>query len=324
MKKYLSILIIIVLLCSAAGCANGPAASAPAESKVYKVGILQQLEHSALDAATQGFCDALTELLGEDGVKFDYQNAQNDPANCATIATKFVNGGVDLIMANATTALQAAASATGDIPIVGASITDYVSAGVIDSNDAPGRNVTGASDLAPIDQQIELLAKLCPEAKTVGIVYCSAEANSIFQAEAATPALEAKGMAVNIYTAADSNDIQAVMTKAVSEVDAIYIPTDNTMADNMEIVKNLCVPANMPVITGEENMCAVGGLATLSISYYSMGRSAGEMAYEILTQGASPAAMPIRYAVEVTLKYNAEIAGLIGWTIPEGMAAIGE
>ncbi len=346
MKRLVCMILALVMMGALLGCAGASApaeataASTPAEAaepaetaaaeesaaetKVYVVGILQQLEHQALDAATEGFKAALIDLLGEDGVEFDYQNAQNDPTNCATIATKFVNEGVDLIMANATTALQAAAAATGDIPIVGTSITDYVSAGVIDSNDAPGRNVTGASDLAPIGEQVDLLAALCPGAKTVGIVYCSAEANSVFQAEAAQTALEALGMSVNIYTVSDSNDIQAVVTKAVSEVDAIYIPTDNTMADNMEIVKNLTVPAKLPVIAGEENMCAAGGLATLSISYYSMGYSAGQMAYEILVNGADPATMPIRYAEEVTLKYNSEIAALIGWTIPEDMVAIGE
>ncbi len=341
MKKILCIILALVMMCVLACCASTsvPAdtteteaaeteisgtETAETEKTVYVVGILQQLEHQALDSATEGFKDALIALLGEDGVEFDYQNAQNDPTNCATIAAKFVNEDVDLIMANATTALQAAAAATGDIPIVGTSITDYVSAGIIDANDAPGGNVTGASDLAPIDQQIQLLATLCPDAETVGIVYCSAEANSVFQAQAAQTALEDLGMTVNIYTVSDSNDIQPVVTNAVAEVDAIYIPTDNTMADNMEIVKNLTVPAKIPVIAGEENMCAAGGLATLSISYYSMGYSAGEMAYEILVNGADPAAMPIRYAEEVTLEYNSEIAELIGWTIPDGMVAIGE
>lgn len=352
MKRIISAILALALLLALTGCVGAPTtagsaalqtpsateapataaptadasaeADAPAETVVYHVGILQQLEHQALDAATLGFQDALTELLGSDGVVFDYQNAQNDPANCATIATKFVNDGTDLIMANATTALQAAAAATGSIPIVGTSITDYVSAGVVERNDAPGRNVTGASDLAPIERQIALLTTLCPEARTVGIVYCSSEANSIFQADAAQSALEAADIAVNIYTVSDSNDIQPVVTKAVSEVDALYIPTDNTLADNMEIIKNLTVPAKLPVITGEENMCAVGGLATLSISYYSMGRAAGEMAYDILVHGANPATTPIRYADEVAAKYNAETAQSIGWTIPADMIAIGQ
>ncbi len=185
------------------------------DGKTYKIGICQQLEHQALDAATEGFKDALIEKLGEGNVEFDYQNAQGEQANCATIATKFVNGNVDLIMANATTALQACAAATADIPIVGTSVTDFVEAGVVDSNDKPGRNVTGTSDLAPIDQQIDLLTELVPDAKKVGILYCSAEANSVFQAEKAEEALDKKGLSYERFTVSDSNDIQQVVTNAV-------------------------------------------------------------------------------------------------------------
>jgi putative ABC transport system substrate-binding protein len=291
------------------------------DTTVYKIGICQQLEHPALDAATEGFQAALTEKLG-DRVTFDYQNAQGEQTNCATIATKFVNDNVDLILANATTALQACAAATADIPVLGTSVTDFVSAGVIDSNDAPGRNVTGTSDLAPIDQQIELLEKLVPEAKQVGIVYCSSEANSVFQADKAEEELTAAGIASKRYTVSDSNDIQQVMTKVVEECDVIYIPTDNTLADNMQIVKNVTVPAKIPVIAGEENMCSNGGLATLSISYYSIGYKAGLMAYEILVNGSNPAQMPIEYADEVTLEYNAEIAEALGMEMPSDMVAI--
>lgn len=294
------------------------------DGKVYKIGICQQLEHQALDAATEGFKAALVEKLGEGNVEFDYQNAQGEQPNCATIATKFVNDNVDLIMANATTALQACAAATADIPVVGTSVTDFVEAGVVDSNDAPGRNVTGTSDLAPIDQQIELLVKLVPDADKVGIMYCSAEANSVFQAEKAEEALDAKGISHERYTVADSNDIQQVITKAVGECDVIYIPTDNTIANNIEGVKNVAVPAGIPVICGEENMCAGGGLATLSISYYNIGYNAGIMAYEILTEGKKPAEMPIQYADEVVEKYNAEVAEALKLEMPSDMAVIGE
>ncbi len=304
--------------------ATDDTASQPTEGKVYKIGICQQLEHQALDAATEGFQAALIEKLGEGNVEFDYQNAQGEQTNCATIATKFVNSGVDLIMANATTALQACSAATADIPVIGTSVTDFVSAGVVNSNDAPGRNVTGTSDLAPIDQQVALLMQLAPEAKNVGILYCSAEPNSIFQADMAEAMLKENGLTVSRYTVADSNDIQQVVTKVTEENDVIYIPTDNTLANNMEIVKNVTVPAKKPVIVGEENMCGVGGLATLSISYYSLGYNAGLMAYEILVNGANPATMPIQYADEVTLKYNAEVASALGMTMPEDMVAIGE
>lgn len=335
MKKLTSIVLAAVMLLCLAACGapavtespdpvNTTDVSTPPEGEtVYKVGIIQQLEHQALDAATEGFKAALTEKLG-DNVEYDYQNAQNDSNNCTTIANKFVTDGVDLIMANATTALQASASATADIPIVGTSITDYITAGVLQGdNDAPGGNVTGASDLAPIDQQIELLLELCPEAETVGILYCSGEPNSVYQAEKATEYLEAAGVQVKEYTVADSNEIQTVLSGAVEEIDALYIPTDNTLADNMELVKNITVPVNCPVVTGEENMCGVGGLATLSISYYDMGYAAGELAYSILTGEADPASSPIVYVSDVTRKYNPEVAELIGWTIPEGIEAIG-
>lgn len=294
------------------------------DGKTYKIGICQQLEHQALDAATEGFKDALVEKLGEGNVEFDYQNAQGEQANCATIATKFVNGNVDLIMANATTALQACAAATADIPIVGTSVTDFVEAGVVDSNDKPGRNVTGTSDLAPIDQQIDLLTELVPDAKKVGILYCSAEANSVFQAEKAEEALDKKGLSYERFTVSDSNDIQQVVTNAVAASDVLYIPTDNTIANNMEGVKNVTGPAGIPIICGEENMCAGGGLATLSISYYNIGYNAGVMAYEILTEGKNPGEMPIQYADEVTKKYNAEVAEALKMEMPAEMEAIGK
>lgn len=292
------------------------------EKDVYKIGICQQLEHQALDSATEGFKAALTEKLGEDKVEFDYQNAQGEQTNCASIATKFVNSDVDLIMANATIALQACAAATADIPIVGTSVTDYVAAGVADSSDAPGRNVTGTSDLAPIEKQIELLLELVPNPKKAGILYCSAEANSVFQADMAEEALKAQNVPVERYTVADSNDIQQVVTKMADTCDVIYIPTDNTIANNMEGVKNITVPAGIPVICGEENMCAVGGLATLSISYYNLGYNTGLMAYEILINGKQPAEMPIEYADEVTIKYNADVAAELGMKMPEDMTVI--
>lgn len=289
--------------------------------KVYKIGICQQLEHQALDAATEGFQAALKEKLG-DKVEFDYKNGQGEQTNCSSIATKFANDNVDLIMANATTALQACAAATSEIPVVGTSVTDFKAAGVVEENDAPGRNVTGTSDLAPIDKQIELLVKLVPDVRKVGIVYCSAEANSEFQATKAEEAMDAKSISYERYTVADSNDIQQVVTKAADECDALYIPTDNTMADNMEIVKNITIPAKLPVICGEENMCAGGGLATLSISYYNIGYNAGIMAYEILVDGKKPAEMPVQYADEVTEKYNADAAAELGLEMPSDMEVI--
>ncbi len=295
--------------------------------KTFHVGVIQLVEHPALDAATKGFEEGLEAALSADGysVEFDYQNAQGEQANCATIATKFVNDNDDLIMANATPALQAVAAATGDIPIVGTSITDYKSAGVIKDNNEPGTNVTGASDLAPVDEQIKLLQKVAPDTKQVAILYCSSEANSKFQVELAEAALDAAGIAYKEFTVADSNELQSVVSNAVSSCDAFYIPTDNTIADNMSIVKNATLPEKIPVICGEENMCKNGGLATLSISYYDLGVAAGKQAYEILVNGSNPATMPITFVSEgITSEYNPEVAKAIEWdeSLLEGLTAI--
>ena len=324
MKKWMkTVASMMVFTMAMTGC-GGSGDSADDAANKYTVGIVQQLEHPALDAASLGFQEKLTELL-DGNVTFDYQNAQGEQTNCTTIATKFVSDGVDLIMANATTALQSAAAATADIPIVGTSVTDYVTAGVADSNEASGRNVTGASDLAPIDEQIAMLRELVPDAQKVGIVYCSAEPNSMYQSKLAQAELDKANIAWEEYTAADSNEVQSVVTKAVSECDVLYIPTDNTMANNTEIIKNVAVPAGVPVIAGEEGICSGCGVATLSISYYDLGVKAAEMAYEILVNGADPAEMPIEYVSEgITEKYNAEIAEALQIAIPEGMVAIGE
>ncbi len=328
MKKWMKMtatMMVAAMALTACGGGSEEPADENASGEKYTVGIVQQLEHPALDAATQGFQDKLKELLGEGNVEFQYQNAQGEQTNCTTIATSFVSNNVDLIMANATTALQSAAAATADIPIIGTSVTDYVTADVVESNEAPGKNVTGVSDLAPVDQQIVILQNLVPDAKKVGIVYCSAEPNSIFQSKLAQEELDKAGIAWTEYTAADSNEVQSVVTKAISECDALYVPTDNTMANNTEIIKNITVPAGIPVITGEEGICAGCGLATLSISYYDLGVKAAEMAYEILVNGANPAEMPIEYVSDgITAKYNPEIAEALGITIPEDMVAIGE
>ncbi|WP_317855050.1 ABC transporter substrate-binding protein [Chakrabartyella piscis] len=337
MKKILAMALASAMVLSLAACGSSsssasteetaaPAAEATeeasAEGETYTIGILQLVEHVALDAATQGFQDKLVELLG-DSVEFDLQNAQGESTNCTTIATKFVSDEVDLIMANATGAVQAAAAATGTIPIIGTSVTDYATAGVVESNTAPGFNVTGVSDLAPVDQQIDLLLQLVPDAQKVAIIFCSAEPNSYFQSELAQQYITEAGLEFVEYTAADSNEIQAVVTKAASECDSFYIPTDNTMASNMEIIKNIALPAGIPVITGEEGMCGTGGLATLSISYYELGLQAGQVAYEVLVNGADPATTPISFVSEnIVAKYNAEAAATLGITDLEGLVPI--
>lgn len=299
--------------------ASGSTSSTEAgtDGKVYHIGVCQLVEHEALDAATQGFQDALKDKLGENNVVFDVQNAQGEETNCATICTGFVSDNVDLILANATASLQAASAATNSIPIVGTSITDYATAlNADDWNGTSGTNITGTSDLAPLDQQEAMIKELVPDVTQVGIVYCSAEANSVFQANQIEAALKKDGIAYKEYSAADSNEIQSVVTKAVSECDCLYVPTDNTMAANVDIIKNVTVPAGIPVIAGEEGICQ-GALATLSISYYDIGQAAGEMAYEILVNGKDSGTMEIEYASATTKEYNADVADALGITIPD-------
>lgn len=307
-----------------AGC--GGTGSAPTAGKTdadtYKIGLCQLVQHDALDAATKGFQDVLTEKLG-DKVSFDLQNASGDSATCATIVSQFVSNGYDLIFANATPALQAAKSATGDIPIVGTSVTDFATALDIDDwTGTTGINVTGSSDLAPLEEQAAMLQELLPDAKNVGLVYCSAEANSKYQVDVIQEALEGMGYTCTQYAFADSNDVAAITTTAVEASDVLYIPTDNTAASNSEIIANIVEPAGIPVIAGEEGICSGCGIATLSIDYYSLGKVAGEMAYEILVNGADPATMEIKYADGLTKKYVPERCEKLGITIPDDYTAI--
>ena len=320
MKKLIAMVLAAVMVLAMASAA--PAAKA--EEASYTVGICQLVQHAALDAATQGFKDALTEKLG-DKVTFDEQNAQGEPATCSTIVTGFVANEYDLIMANATPALLAAVSATDTIPILGTSVTDYATALAIDDMDATvgtGINVSGTSDGVPAQPYADTVMELVPEAKKVAIVYCSAEPNSVLQADQFIACMDELGVATEVFTFADSNDIQAVVTAAIEGADAMYIPTDNTAASNMTIVSNICAPAGVPLICGEEGMCGAGGLATVSISYYDIGYVCGEMAYDILVNGADVSAMPIGYAASPEKKYNADYAEAIGFEMPEGYVAI--
>ncbi|MBE6679917.1 MAG: ABC transporter substrate-binding protein [Ruminococcaceae bacterium] len=287
----------------------------------YKVGIVQLVQHDALDQATEGFKAALTEKLG-DKVTFDYQNASGDANTCTTIVDKFVTSNVDLIMGNATPAVQAAKEATSDIPVVGTSVTDYASSGLVASNDAPGGNVTGASDMNAVSNQMALIKAFAPDAKNIGIVYCSAEENSQIQFEEAKAVFEAEGYTVTGYTAAAVEDLSTVVEKAVADSDVLYEPTDNLVAANMEILKNAAVNAGVPVICGEESMCKAGGLASYSLSYYNVGYEAGLMAYEILVNGAKPAEMPIKVfgPEELNLIVNEEVMAAMGITLPESLA----
>lgn len=316
-KKLVAIALSALMVLSLAACG----AAAPTQ-KTYTVGIVQLVQHPALDAATQGFQDALTQKLG-DKVKFDLQNASGDTANCSVIANQFVSSKVSLIMANATPALQAAQAATNSIPILGTSVTDYGTALDISNwTGTTGTNISGTSDLAPLDQQAALVKELFPNAKKVGILYCSAEPNSKYQAKVITEHLTNLGFTVKEYSFSDSNDLQSVATVATSESDVIYLPTDNTVASNTEVIRNVTLPAKVPVIAGEEGICKGTGVATLSISYYDLGFTTGQMAYEILAEGADPAKMEVRYAPKFTRMYNPEICEALGITVSDTFEAI--
>lgn len=311
---------------TACGSSNGDTSdSATASGDSYKVGICQLMQHVALDAATQGFQDKLTELVEADGktVEFDVQNASGDSATCTTIVNGFVSSGVDLIMGNGTAALQAAQSGTADIPILGTSITDYATA--LDMSDwtgTTGTNISGTTDLAPLDGQAEMLKELFPDAKNVGLLYCSAEPNSAYQINTIKPMLEEMGYTCTEYAFTDSNDVASITTNACASSDVIYIPTDNTAATCTETIRNVVVPAGVPVIAGEQGICSGCGVATLSIDYYELGEMTGQMAYDILVGGQNPGEMEIQPAPTFTKMYNESICQELGITVPDGYEAI--
>ena len=317
-KKFLAAAAACLMVAGLAACGNKPSTPSNPDEKVFQIGIVQLAEHPALDEATRGFKEFLTEKLG-DKVQFNVQSAQGEQTNCTTIVNQFVSSKVDLIMANATNAVKAAREATSDIPIVGTSVTDYVFSGLVASNEAPGANVTGASDMNPVNVQVQLMKTLCPEVKTVGIVINSGEENSAIQAEEAKTAFEAEGFTVKIYSVADTNEIQTVVTAACNEVDAFYEPTDNLIASKVPTMSNITTAAGKPVICGEGGMCESGFLATYAISYYELGRAAGEQAFNILVNGADPATTPIFFfdVSQLTLVVNEQNAAELGITIPE-------
>ena len=349
MKKAVSILTAACLALSLAACSSGSPSSAAADpsstsdasesssaetaedtgtdasAAAYTIGICQQQPHEALDAATQGFKDALVEAFGEDGVTFDEQNAQGDSNTCATIINGFVSGGYDLIMANGSSALQAAAAGTADIPILGTSVTEYgVALGIDGFDGTVGGNVSGTSDLAPLDQQAQMLADFFPadQYPTVGMLYCSAEPNSAYQVEQVTNYLTEMGYTVEDYSFSDSNDLATIATNASTSCDVIYIPTDNTAASNTEIIQNICLPAGVPIIAGEQGICSGCGVATLSISYYDLGYATGEMAVQVLTGEADISTMPIEYAPNFTKMYNPSNCEALNITVPDDYVAI--
>lgn len=321
MKKFFALLLTAVMLLALTACNTED----PAEGNdgKYVVGVVQLAPHPALDAATQGFIDTLKAELGEDNVEIKVEIAAGDTATCAPIVSSFVAEEVDLIMANATPALQAAAAATTEIPILGTSVTEYgVALDIKDFNGTVGGNISGTSDLAPLDEQAQMVKTWFPEAKTVGLLYCSAEANSQYQVDEVQKYLEDLGYTCKQYPFADSNEMQSVTQKAADESDVIYVPTDNTVANATGIIDGICQPAKVPVIAGEEGICSGCGVATLSISYYDLGVATAKMAVKILKGVADVADMPIEYAANVTAKYNADICNALELTPPEGYVAI--
>ena len=295
-----------------AACSDTSSDGSPSDHGQFKIGVLQLTEHKALDAANAGFVQALDAA----GLKYtiDQQNAQNDQSACQTIASKLVNDGNDLILAIATPACQAVAGATADIPIVGTAITDYAASGLVADNDAPGGNVTGTSDLTPVEEQFDLLRKLLPNAKRVAVLYCTAESNSSVQAGMAHDAASARNLDAEDYTVSSSNEIQQVVESMIGKVDVIYAPTDNTIAAGMQTVAMVATENKLPIICGESGMVGNGGLATYGIDYGKLGRKAGEMAVRILNGEAKPAEMPIEHldVSECTLTTNEEAAKTLG------------
>ena len=320
-KKLLSAALAAALTLSLAGCGSGEGADDSFDG--YTVGICEQMEHVSLSEATRGFKDALVEAFGEDGVRFSEGNALGEQNSCATIIDGFIAEGVDLILANATWPLQAAASATSEIPVLGTSVTDYATALDLGEFDGViGTNVSGTSDLVPLEDQAALIKELFPEAGTVGLLYCSGEPNSVYQVETVRAELEGMGYACEAYAFTDANDLGAVAQTACDGSDLIYIPTDNTVAANTETVANVVIPAGVPVVGGDPGICSGCGVATITCDYYELGRLTGELAAEILRGETDISALPVQYLKPLKV-YNAENCAALGVEIPEGYAPLG-
>lgn len=307
-------LLIALLLLALGGCKQ--------KKTGFSVGICQLTQHEALDAATQGFMDALKDTLGKENVDFDLQNASGDIPACTTIVNSFVSKKMDLIMANATPALQAAYNATTEIPVLGTSITEYgVALGIDGFNGTVGGNVSGTSDLAPLVEQADMIIELFPNAKSIGLLYCSAEPNSAYQVQVIEAYLGSKGLSCTHFSFSDSNDVTAVTAAAAKGSDVIYIPTDNTAASCAPTIGNIVLEQKIPVIAGEMNLCKGCGVATLSIDYYDLGFATGKMAAKILLGEGDIATMPIEYAPAKKM-FNPTICQELGIDIPSGFEPI--
>lgn len=321
MKKGVVILSALAAVAMMAGCSKKTTASAPAgEAKAskLKIGIVQLVEHPALDAAYKGFVDGLAAAGYKDGenISIDYQNAQGEQANCVTIANKLVNDKDDLILAIATPAAQAVAQLTKDIPLLITAVTDPETAKLVEKNEHPGNNVTGTSDLTPVSAQIDLLKRVVPNAKTVGLLFCSSEQNSIFQIQMAKAACERSGLKYIEGSVSNSNEIQQVTQSLVGKVDAIYVPTDNMLAAGMPLVAKVANENKIPTIVGEDGMVQSGGMVTYGINYYELGKQTAAQAVSVLKGEKKPADMPIEYLEKCDLSYNEESLKAVGITLP--------
>lgn len=321
MKKLLTLILALAMALSLVACGSSDKKDDSGE-KTYTVGVVQLVQHEALDAATKGFTDALKEALG-DKVNVVVKNASGDSNTCGTIVNGFLADNVDLIMANATPALQAAASATSTVPILGTSVTDYATAlEIADWTGTVGGNISGTSDLAPLDQQAAMLQELFPNAKKVGMLFCSSEPNSKYQVDEVTKLLSNAGITCTEFAFTDSNDVSSVTQKACDASDVLFIPTDNTAASNTEAIANVVLASNTPVIAGEAGLCKGCGVATLSIDYYELGKITGQMAAKILTGEADVSTMPIQFAPSVTKQANMANCQKLNITLPSDYTAL--
>ena len=321
MKKLLTLILALAMALSLLACGSSDKKDDSGE-KTYTVGVVQLVQHEALDAATKGFTDALKEALG-DKVNVVVKNASGDSNTCGTIVNGFLADNVDLIMANATPALQAAASATSTVPILGTSVTDYATAlEIANWTGTVGGNISGTSDLAPLDQQAAMLQELFPNAKKVGMLFCSSEPNSKYQVDEVTKLLSNAGITCTEFAFTDSNDVSSVTQKACDASDVLFIPTDNTAASNTEAIANVVLASNTPVIAGESGLCKGCGVATLSIDYYELGKITGQMAAKILTGEADVSTMPIQFAPSVTKQANMANCQKLNITLPSDYTAL--
>ncbi len=320
MKKIIALILMLMLMLSLAACQ-------PSDSNKIVIGICQIEPHPALDAATKGFMDTLKAKYGDDNIEFLNTNASGDSNTLNTIINDFVAKDVDLILANSTPVLQVAANATNTIPILGTSVTEYGVALDLDNfSGTVGGNISGTSDLAPLDKQADMILEWVPTAKTVGLLYCATEPNSRYQIDKVKEYLESKNLTCKEYSFSSSGDLYSIAETAAASCDVIYVPTDNTVANSTGIVKSVCLDKKVPVIAGEEGICSGCGIATLCISYYELGVTTANMAIKVLDGTADISQMPIEYAdpKTVTAKYNAEICTELGITPLKGYIAIGE